>query len=140
MYRGAGESIHHLGMEGHRARSNAVHGSETDFAGYLGRVLESMLSVGSNGAMLWCFADYAEDLWSSPPCDEAIHERFFGLVRPDGSLKPHADVVRRFARTQPTVQPAAQPVARDVTEAEFYLSPRLHAERLHQTWRCHSPT
>jgi hypothetical protein len=34
-----------------------------------------------------------------PPCDEARHERHFGLVRPDGSLKPHAEAIRRFART-----------------------------------------
>jgi endo-1,4-beta-mannosidase len=108
--------------------------SEDDFAGYLGQVLANLLAVGSTGAMLWCFADYAEELWSSPPCDEAIHERFFGLVRPDGSLKPHAEVVRRFAGTLPTVQPPVRGVHLDVSEEEFYRTPRLHVERLYRDW------
>ena len=62
----------------------------------------SSSSVGATGALLWCFADYAEQLWDRPPLDPggAIHERHFGLVRPDGTLKPHAEVVRRFAATR----------------------------------------
>ena len=108
--------------------------SEEAFADYLEEVLENLLAVGSSGAMLWCFADYAEDLWSSPPCDEAIHERFFGLIRPDGSLKPHADVVRRFAARDPRVQPGTKAVYLDVTQREFYTAPRQHVERLYGTW------
>jgi endo-1,4-beta-mannosidase len=61
------------------------------------------MQVGVTGTLLWCFADYAPGLHQRPPCDEAWHERFFGLVRPNGTLKPHADVVRRFAATHPTV-------------------------------------
>jgi serine/threonine protein kinase len=29
----------------------------------------------------------------------------FGLVRPDGTLKPHAQVIKDFAATQPMVKP-----------------------------------
>jgi hypothetical protein len=52
-----------------------------------------------------------------PPqsCDESWHERFFGLVRPDGSLKPHAEVIRRFTATEPRIQPAQRRVALDVS-------------------------
>lgn len=109
--------------------------SETDFAGYLEAVLGNLVPTGSTGAMLWCFADYTEDQWAAPPCDEAIHERFFGLVRADGSLKPHADVVRRFAATRPTVAAGRMPLTLDLGQSEFYADPRRHAERLYRAWR-----
>jgi endo-1,4-beta-mannosidase len=77
--------------------------SEEDMAQYVEAVLPRMVNVGATGAMLWCFADAAQELWSQPPYVDWRHERFFGLVRPDGSLKPHADVIRRFAATRPCV-------------------------------------
>lgn len=108
--------------------------SEDEFAEYLEAVLDNLLTTGSTGAMLWCFADYTEQLWPEPPCDEAIHERFFGLVRPDGSLKPHAEVIRRFAARSPMVGEPNRPVALDVSHDEYYEAPRHHAERLYQAW------
>lgn len=79
--------------------------SETDFAEYIRQVLPRLQGVGARGAFLWCFADYAPELWDRPPCDESRHERHFGLLRPDGSLKPHAQVIRDFAATRPQVKP-----------------------------------
>jgi len=79
--------------------------SEDDFAEYIRQVLPNIHAVGATGAMIWCFADYAEELWNVPPCGESRHERHFGLVRPDGSLKPHAEVIKQFAATNPKVQP-----------------------------------
>ena len=73
--------------------------AEDDLAEYVEAVLPRLVEVGARGALLWCFADYEESLWNRPPLDRARHERFFGLVRPDGSLKPHAEVLRRFAAT-----------------------------------------
>lgn len=79
--------------------------SEEDFAEYIRQVLPNLHGVGATGAMLWCFADYAEELWNIPPCGESRHERHFGLLRPDGSLKPHAEVMRQFAAGSPQVMP-----------------------------------
>ena len=79
--------------------------SEQDLADYVRQVLPNLQDSGATGAMIWCFADYAEELWDLPPCGESRHERHFGLVRPDGSLKPHAEVIRQFAATRPTVKP-----------------------------------
>ncbi len=79
--------------------------SEEDFAEYIRQVLPNIQDVGATGALIWCFADYAEDLWEIPPCGESRHERHFGLIRPDGTLKPHAEVLRQFAASKPTVQP-----------------------------------
>ncbi len=101
--------------------------SEEELAAYLEQVLPKLVEVGALGAMLWCFADYIPELWQRPPCEEAWHERFFGLVRPDGSLKPHADVIRRFAATLPMVQPARRTVELTVSPEDYYRAPQKHA-------------
>jgi endo-1,4-beta-mannosidase len=109
--------------------------SETAFADYIEQVLPRLVDVGATGAVLWCYADYTPDLYSRPPCDESIHERFFGLVRPDGSLKPHAEVVRRFAATRPTVQPARHTVTLPVDPETYYQNPLHYAQQLYQQFR-----
>lgn len=109
--------------------------SEEALAEYLEAVLPKLVEVGSLGAMLWCYADYVPELWNKPPCDENRHERFFGLVRPDGSLKPHAHVIQRFAASQPTVQdPAPRRLTLDITPDEYYRSPNEHLPRLYQRY------
>ncbi len=108
--------------------------SETEFAVYVEQVNANLVEAGALGSMLWCFADYVPELWDSPPCLEAHHERFFGLVRPDGSLKPHAAVIRRFAQTRPTVQAPTQSVILDVSPDEYYQSPTAHARRLYERY------
>ncbi len=116
--------------------------SEEDLADYLAGVLPRLVEAGATGALLWCFADYTPELWDRPPCEESIHERFFGLVRPDGSLKPHAEVVRRFAASQPLVQQVRQRLPLDVPPEEYYRDPLTHARRLYETYltnRWHPP-
>jgi endo-1,4-beta-mannosidase len=108
--------------------------SEEELAAFLEQVLPKLVEVGALGAMLWCYADYVPALYQRPPCDEAWHERFFGLVRPDGSLKPHATVIQRFAATQPRVQPAQRQVALDISPEVYYQSPLSHAKRLYRTF------
>ena len=68
---------------------------------YYAAVLERLHRLGCIGAFAWCFGDYAEALWDRPPCDLQKHERFFGLYRADGSLKPMGEVVRDFAASEP---------------------------------------
>ena len=94
-------------------------------------MLPNLVEVGATGAVLWCFADYIPDLWDKPPCRDAHHERFFGLVRPDGSLKPHARVIQDFAATRPVVKPARRRVTLDVTPEVYYQAPAYHAQRLY---------
>jgi endo-1,4-beta-mannosidase len=108
--------------------------SEEALAGYLEGVLPRLVEVGATGAVLWCFADYAPELWDRPPCKESIHERFFGLVRPDGSLKPHAEVVRRFAATRPTVRAAQRQAALNVSPDEYYRDPSGYAMRFYEAF------
>jgi endo-1,4-beta-mannosidase len=109
---------------------------EEAFAEYVAAVLPRLVEVGSTGAFMWCFADYDPALWDRPPCDDggARHERHFGLVRPDGSLKPHAEVIRSFAATGPRVGPATRTVNLDVTPDDYYADPVGHARRLYRSW------
>lgn len=108
--------------------------SEDALAEYLAAVLPKLVEVGATGALVWCFADYIPELWDKPPCDEARHERFFGLVRPDGSLKPHAQVLKGFAATLPVVQPAARRVELELSPDEYYQSPAEHIARLYSRY------
>jgi hypothetical protein len=55
-------------------------------------------------------------------------------VRPDGTLKPHGDVIRRFAESRPKVEKAAKTVILDVTPDEYYADPWYHAQRLYQVY------
>ena len=109
--------------------------SEEAYAAYLAAVLPRLQAAGASGAMLWCFADYDPALYEQPPCDEAHHERFFGLVRPDGSLKPHAAVLREFANRQPRIAAATRAVSLDVTPETYYQAPLDHARRLYGAYR-----
>lgn len=106
--------------------------SEEDFAVYIEQVLPNLVEVGALGAMLWCYADYIPELWERPPCQESHHERFFGLVRPDGTLKPHAEVIKRFAATRPVVQPARRAVSLDISPEAYYQNPKRHIKRLYR--------
>jgi endo-1,4-beta-mannosidase len=113
--------------------------SEQEFAAYLQKVLPGLQAVGATGAMLWCYADYDPTLYGQPPLDESRHERYFGLVRSDGSLKAHARTLYEFAGANPTVQPPTRTVTLDLSPAEYYENPRHHAERLYHQFLTHRP-
>jgi len=97
--------------------------SEEDFAEFLSLTIPKLHDSGATGAMVWCYADYIPQLWDLPPCNNAQHERFFGLVRPDGSLKPHARAIQEFAATKPQVKPIPDYAKFEVDPDEFYKNP-----------------
>ena len=92
-------------------------------------VLPRLVEVGARGALLWCFADYDESLWDRPPCDTKLHERHFGLLRPDGSLKPHAEVVRRFIASGPRISTPSARARIQVDGDAFYADPAAASTR-----------
>ena len=108
--------------------------SEEDLAEFLSLTLPKLHDSGATGAMVWCFADYAYELWDRPPCQNQWHERFFGLVRPDGSLKPHAKVFQDFAKTRPQVKPIPEYAKLTVNPDEFYSEPLPHLVRLYKQY------
>jgi endo-1,4-beta-mannosidase len=108
--------------------------SEEDFAEFLSLTIPKLQHSGATGAMLWCYADYVPELWDLPPCQNSRHERFFGLVRPDGSLKPHAKVIQEFAKTNPQVKPIPDYAKLTVDPDEFYKEPLSHLVDLYQQY------
>jgi endo-1,4-beta-mannosidase len=108
--------------------------SEEDFAEFLRLTIPKLQHSGATGAMLWCYADYIPELWDVPPCQNSQHERFFGLVRPDGSLKPHAKVIQEFAKTNPQVLPIPEYAKLTVDAEEFYKEPLPHLVELYQKY------
>lgn len=118
----------------------AYFASEADAASYYAEVLEGLHRAGCLGAFAWCFGDYVSDLWDRPPCDLQKHERFFGLYRADGSLKPMGAVVRDFAGSRPAVRPSQHPLELGLTPDEFYADPERHLPGLYDAWLSTSAT
>ena len=108
--------------------------SEEDFAEFLRLTIPKLQDSGATGAMLWCYADYIPELWDLPPCQNSQHERFFGLVRPDGSLKPHAKVIQEFAKTDPQVKPIPEYAKIAVNPDEFYKDTLRHLTTLYEKY------
>ncbi len=108
--------------------------SEEDFAEFLRLTIPKLHDSGATGAMLWCYADYVPELWNKPPCENAVHERFFGLVRPDGTLKPHAQVIKDFAATNPMVKPIPDYAKVEVDPEKFYEGPIWYLADLYETY------
>jgi endo-1,4-beta-mannosidase len=106
--------------------------SEDDAAEYYAGVLPRLHRVGALGAFCWCFPDYYPSLWDRPPCDFQAHERWFGLWRPDGSLKPMGKVVERFAKSKPTIREPEKRVELPVTPDEYYREPARHTAGLYE--------
>lgn len=61
---------------------------------YYDEVLRKLVRCGALGGFGWMFSDYDPALWSRPPYDTHEHERFFGLTRYDGSVKPAGEAMR----------------------------------------------
>jgi endo-1,4-beta-mannosidase len=108
--------------------------SEEDLAEYFRQVLPRLHEIGTTGAITWCFADYVEELWDRPPCDASRHERFFGLVRPDGSLKPHAEAIKQFASTRPAIQPIPAWAELDIDVDAFNRDPNASVRKHYGTY------
>jgi endo-1,4-beta-mannosidase len=120
---GPGEATYIMKWEAHGRQREQFMASEEDLAEFLRLTLPKLQDSGATGAMVWCYADYAPELWDRPPCDHSQHERFFGLVRPDGSLKPHAQVIKDFAATRPEVKPIPDYAKMTVDPDQFYGNP-----------------
>ncbi|WP_324735114.1 cellulase family glycosylhydrolase [Thermococcus sp. SY098] len=78
--------------------------NENEAAEWLKETLKLLYEFGTIGALYWNFSDYHESLWDKPPFDKAIHERFFGILRSDGSLKPTALALKEFKEKIPSLK------------------------------------
>ncbi len=75
--------------------------SEEAQADYFRIVLFSTWAAGAAGALAWCWSDFPTV--GLPPYTHHPFELFFGITRADGSEKPAAGELRRFARAMEEV-------------------------------------
>ena len=110
--------------------------SEDEAATYYDAVLQRLVDTGAAGAYAWCYADYAENLYTRPPLATAVRERTFGLIRADGSEKPAANVFRKFRRQRDAgrLLRGRVPPTLDVSVDEYYRSPGAHFDRHYASW------
>ncbi len=94
--------------------------TEDEMARYAYAVLDRLQRRGAIGAFWWCFADYDERLRELAPFDRAPHELTFGIVRSDGTEKPVARAIERFARESRRVAEPAH--VEPIDETAFYAS------------------
>jgi len=95
--------------------------SYEDAAQYYREVLEKLHRIGSLGVLVWCFSDYDKRLWDRPPLNKKIIERFFGLTRSDGELKPQGYAFRDFASKRK--RRVLCPVELDINVEKYYMAP-----------------
>lgn len=106
---------------------------EDEATQYTGRALGALRDAGMTGAMLWCYGDYASELWDKPPLDQAIHERSFGLWRSDYSGKPVLAEIEKAA-TWERIPPDGQLDWIDRSIDDFYKNPRENLRRLYRAY------
>lgn len=87
--------------------------TEEEMATYCTQVLDRLQRRGALGAFWWNWSDYAADLDNTPPFDQAKHELSFGIIRSDGSDKPVAAALKRFAHENRPVLPPPEPIVRE---------------------------
>jgi endo-1,4-beta-mannosidase len=120
--------------ESARRRSRSVLIDERTAAAYTRRALAALHAAGCVGAMLWCYTDYDEGVWESPPLDLAVHERSFGLWRADGSPKPSVAAVSAFVEAVRIDRPG-KPAWIDIDAEAFFLDPAIELPRLYSRYR-----
>jgi endo-1,4-beta-mannosidase len=121
-------------LEGRDADGSIALIEEQAAAAYTQRALRALQAAGCLGAMLWCYADYAESTWADPPLDEAVHERSFGSWRADGTPKPSLAAVEAFAGAARLDGPAALDWI-DIDANAFTTEPGFHLPRLYRRYR-----
>lgn len=92
---------------------------EDEMSDYGYGVLDRLHKAGATGAFWWCYADYAKEVADLPPFDKAPHELSFGIVRQDGSPKPIASALKKFAKEKRAVLAPPPPI---VDEVQYYAN------------------
>jgi len=103
---------------------------------YYADVLLKLAQCGALGAFAWMFSDYDPSLWEKPPFDTHVHERFFGLTRHDGTVKPSGKAMQAFAeRIAAGDQPERTVAPLKLNVDDWYLDPAGHFDQLFRKWK-----
>ena len=114
--------------------------SEGAAVSYTEEVLPALVEVGAVGALVGSYSDFDQGLFDTAPLDTQIADRYRGIWRSDGSLKPHGNAIRNFAESNPVVQvPPKRRAQVDVSVSDFYESPLSHYQRLFNRFSLEKP-
>lgn len=92
-----------------------IAASENNIGKYYRISLFSNLANGAQGVMPWVLNDFDDSIQSQPPMDVYTTEKRFGIMRPDRTLKPAAESLRKFAQFVRDFPPADwQPILPEV--------------------------
>jgi len=117
--------------------------SEEGQAHFIEQSIIELKKVGCPGVFLWCYADYDQSIWNRPPLDRAKRERFFGIIRSDGSEKPVVEILQKTIRLKKNGQikrisdahrrfPAVNP-------DQYYKDPSKNFQRFWESYSSGSP-
>jgi hypothetical protein len=103
------------------------------------RFAEKSLTLLRRSKMIGCFwgsyGDYHPTVWTRPPLDRNVPERFAGLFRHDGSPKVAAALFKSLAASAESGDSEASADWLDVTEEEYLQDPATHLRRLYRRFR-----
>lgn len=103
---------------------------------YYKEVLEKLAHCGAKGAFAWMFSDYDPSLWGKPPFNSLIHERFFGITRYDGTVKPSGEAMREFAqKVEQGNLPTRTIEPLHLNPDEYYKNPQENFDKLFHQFR-----
>jgi endo-1,4-beta-mannosidase len=113
------------------AESRQFFADDASGGKYYQEVLEKLAKCGALGAFGWIFSDYDPVLWDKPPFDTHVHERFFGLTRYDGTVKPSGAAMRAFSERDAAGNLPSRTIAPlRLDPDEWYRAPAANFERL----------
>jgi endo-1,4-beta-mannosidase len=114
--------------------------SERTAVEYAETALPALVAAGAVGAVVGNYSDFEPALFDAPPFDTRLSERYGGLWRADGTLKPHGRAIGEFAETNPSVQvPPLRRAHLDVSVDAYYADPLRNCRRLHQRFSSQDP-
>ncbi len=107
--------------------------SEEDAARVTEDVVTRLGRFKMMGGFWKTYGDYHPSIWHWPPLDKRANERFFGLVRYDGSPKLGASVFK----SKPTGPEDDKVLSEwiDLPEEDYYLNPKQQLSRLYRRFR-----
>jgi endo-1,4-beta-mannosidase len=108
---------------------------EEDAARFAEKALNLARRFKTVGAFWGAFGDYHPTVWTRPPLDQNLSERFTGLVRHDGSPKAAATLFKSPSAPAASANSEVSADWLDITEEEYLQDPETNLRRLYRRFR-----
>ncbi len=107
--------------------------NEDEAAQFSERAISYLQRFSLIGGFWKSFGDYHPSIWNRPPLDRNLPERYFGLLRHDGSPKPAAAVFKSADTELGEAEPSIDWL--DMSEEDYYKNPTTNLSRLYGRFR-----